>query len=272
MELTKTQERYMMKSEIKRSIFQTEKVDIIIPFHGEQGKLSNLIRDIIFCVKSNPYRITVVDDASPEKLTHNSKGLVEELQHFDKNRPVGTIPILQAIRSEKHLGFGGAVRYGLKNTKYPWVLVMHSDCSVNQPNFMFEMGKCLLRNRTQRVGLVTARSNNPKTGDPRVKGTNSPVDDIILTDDFAPLFCFMCPRELFETIGGLCEYPYTGYEDEEFYHRMKVKGFKQAICGNSWVKHEGGGTMNRLLKNEEILQEVSKNRDRCISDLKHLYK
>jgi GT2 family glycosyltransferase len=260
-----------MKSEIKRSAFQGEKVDIIIPFHGEQGKLSNLIQNIIFCVRSNPYRITVVDDASPEQTVKDSKGFVEELQNFDKNRPSGTIPILQAIRSNTQLGFGGAVRYGLQHTTYPWVLVMHSDVTVNQPNFMCEMGKSLLRARSEKVGLVTARSNNPKTGDPRVKGDPNPNDDIILTDNYAPLFCFMCPRELFQRIGGLSEYPYTGYEDEEFYHRMKVKGFKQAICGKSWVKHEGGGTMKKLLKDKSICEEVEKNRDRCIADLKYLY-
>lgn len=260
-----------MHSNIRRSIFQTEKVDIIIPFHGEQGKVSNLIKSIVMAVRSNPYRITVIDDASPEKLDNNTNSFVADLKNFDNNRPPGTIPILQAFRSEQHLGFGGAVRYGLQQTKYPWVLVMHSDCIVEQPNFMLEMGKCLIRNQSKNVCLVTAKSNNPKNGDPRVFGDRNPTPDIMLEDSFAPLFCFMCPRRLFERIGALREYPYTGYEDEEFYHRMTSKGLKQMICGSSWVKHEGGGTMTKLLKNEAIKAEVDKNRDRCLNDLRQIY-
>ena len=266
MELNKVQERYLMKTKVNRSSFQSKKVDIIIPFHENQGKLSILIKNMVMSIRSNPYRITVVDDGSTDTR------FINELKNFDKNRPTGTIPILQTVRSDIQLGFGGAVKLGLMNTHFPYVLVMHSDCVIESPHFMYEMGKTLIKLKDKNVKLVSARTDNPKTGDPRLKGSmTNPVPDIILEDNFASLFCFMCQRELFNKIGPLKEYPYTGYEDEEFYHRMKFYGYKQAICGTAWIKHEGGGTMKKLLLNENVKKEVDKNRDRCINDLRQLY-
>lgn len=266
MELNKIQERYLMKTNVNRSDFQSAKVDIIIPYHENQGKLAILLKNLVMSIRSNPYRITIVDDGSIDaKFT-------EDLKNFDKNRPVGTIPILQTVRSTTQLGFGGAIKLGLINTHFPYVLVMHSDCIIESPHFMFEMGKTLIKLKDKKVKLVSARTDNPKSGDPRQRGSLlNPGADVICEDNFVSMFCFMCHRELFNKIGPIREYPFTGYEDEEFYHRMKFYGFKQAICGTAWIKHEGGGTMKKLLLNENIKKEVEKNRDRCINDLKQLY-
>jgi glycosyltransferase involved in cell wall biosynthesis len=258
---------YLMQVNVRNSAFSHSKVDIIIPFHNNQDKISNLIKSIIMSVRSNPYRITIVDDCS------NNAEFINELKNFDKNRPQGTIPILQTVRNDKQIGFGGAIKIGLSKTENPWVLIMHSDCLVEEPNFMLEMGKTMLKLKENNVKLISAKSNVVTgSADSRVHGEKfKPTEDIVLNDSFVPLFCFLCHRDLFNKIGPIKEYPYTGYEDEEFYHRMRFYGYKQAICGKAWVKHEGSGTMKELLKKEEIKLEVEKNRDRCIEDLRKLY-
>lgn len=266
-ETKRSSNSYLMKIDVKKSPFSSSRVDIIIPFHNNQDKISTLIQSIIMSVRSNPYRITIVDDASYDTEFLN------ELKNFDKDRPQGTISILQTVRSDEHIGFGGAIKLGLSKTENPWVLIMHSDCLVEEPNFMLEMGKTMLKLKDNNVKLISAKSNTVSgSADTRIHGEKfKPTEDIVLTDSFVPLFCFLCHRDLFNKIGLIKQYPYTGYEDEELYHRMKYYGYKQAICGRAWVKHEGSGTMKELLKKEEVKSEVMKNRDRCIEDLRKLY-
>ena len=82
----------------------------------------------------------------------------------------------------------------------------------------------------------------------------------------------MCPRELFDHIGGFIkEYPLAWYEDEELAFRMKHFGYKQGICGRSWVQHDGGATINALWKEDPSTKEImEKNRSRCLEDMKLL--
>ena len=248
--------------------FTQSRVDIVIPFHGQYQKATKLVSSILMNTKSNPYKITLVDDASPDKQ------YIESFKDYDIKRPVGTEPILQTIRSEKRLGFGKALNLGLSITKNPWVLFMHSDCVVEDPHWMLELGQCLLRLKKDNVRMVSSKTQKFMSGiDPRIVSEKcEKSQDIVLKDGFLPMFCFMCHRELFSKIGLFKEYFPAGYEDEEFSYRMAYNGYQQAICGKSWVWHEGGGTFGPLAKvDPSILEEVEKNRDRCIADIKRFF-
>jgi GT2 family glycosyltransferase len=252
--------------EIKNNPFTRSRVDIIIPFHGQYDKVSRLIYSIVMAVKSNPYQITLVDDASP------NKDFVTLFKDFDNKRPQGTDPILKFIRNEKRLGFAQSLQVGFNATKQPWVMFMHSDCIVEDPQWMLEMGKSLLTLRDKKVKMVSARCQKRVAGvTPHIEGKKGErVADFILQDGFLPLFCVMCHRDLFRHIGGFIK-PYTTYEDQELGNRMNYYGYKQAICGGSFVHHDGGSTYNALIKeNPAILEEMETSRDRAIHDLQLL--
>lgn len=242
----------------KNNIFNKSKVDIIIPYHGQYEKVRKLIESIMIGVRSNPYQITLIDDFSP------NEDFGKELNKID--------PIVKVIRAEKQLGFGGAINLGIKNTMQPWTLFLNSDCIVEQNNWMLEMGKSLLELKSKGVRVVTSRNNLKYEGCPDIiQGRKEDeVSDFILNDGFIPLFSFMCHRDLFKHIGGLIkEYPYGIYEDEEFAYRLNHYGYKQAICGKSWIYHEGGATFNYLInKYPNIKSDLQQNRNRCINDLK----
>jgi GT2 family glycosyltransferase len=250
--------------------FSKSQVDIIIPFHGQYEKVSKLIQSILISVKSNPYQITLVDDCSP------NKNFSQEIKdQFIKNTPNIFRPQVNCIRSEKHIGFGGALKLGYQSTNLSWVLFIHSDCVVEDPNFMIEMGKSLLNWKEQNipVKMVSARTNNP--GDCKLaKADKNQKDtkDIILEKGALPLFCAMCHRDLFEYIDGFIKpYPYAWYEDEELAFRMKQYGFYQGISTKSWIYHEGGATINYVMKNYPDAKEtMDKNRSVCINDIKKL--
>jgi GT2 family glycosyltransferase len=251
--------------------FSKSKVDVIIPFHGQYEKVTSLLQSIIFSVKSNPYQITLVDDCSENKTFHR-----EIADQFKKNTPEGYRPQVVCIRNEKQLGFGGSLRVGYESTNLPWVLFMHSDCLVEDPNFMIEMGQALLDWKEQNVPvkMVSSKSNNP--GDLiKAKSKNYEKDDknIVLEDnETLPLFCAMCHRELFQRINGFIkEYPYAWYEDEELAHRMRKFGFKQGISTKAWIHHEGESTVKYICsKNKNAKEIMENNRDLCLNDIKNL--
>lgn len=245
--------------EMKHHPFSKSAVDIIIPFHGQYDRVISLINSIIISVKSNPYQITLIDDGS------SNKEFVNQFKDFDKGRPAWAEPILKVIRNKERFGFANSVRIGLQNTKQAWCMIMHSDCIVEDPQWMIEMGKSILALKNNKVKMI-----GPKNQHKSINAQRQP--DVVLGDDgFLPLFCVLFHRELFAHIGGYIK-DYPGYEDEELAHRMHYYGYKQAICGNSYATHVGGCTYEALIKeNPELRQEIDNNRDRVVADLQNLY-
>lgn len=238
------------------------RIDIIIPFHGKYDHVVRLVESLMRYTFSNLCQICLVDDCSP-----NSEFLLS-LSKVPKRANTHRI---KCVRLDEQRGFGGALQAGYEQTENPWTLFIHSDCVVEDVNWLRPLGECLLRHKEDGVRLVCPRTNNPLNGDPRQKGTRTDrVADAILEDGHLSLYCFMCHRELFEHVGGFIKpYPIGGYEDEEFAYRMRRYGFKQAICGNSWVFHEGEATIKEVLRRDPKLMRVfDENRLQCIRDIR----
>lgn len=251
-------------------LFSRSAVDIIIPFHSQYEKVSELIKSILYSVRSNPYQIILVDDCS------ENKNFGEEIKNqFLKTTPQGCKPQVKYVRSDVRLGFGGALNLGYESGSSPWTLFMHSDCLVEDPNFMINMGTSLLNWKRQGVPvkMVSARSDNP--GDcelAKASKGDKEEKDIILENQSLPLFCAMCNRDLFNHIRGFIKsYPYAWYEDEELSHRMKKFGFLQGISTKSWIKHYGSLTINYVWDHDPKSKEIMENnRNLCVADIKRL--
>lgn len=247
--------------------FSKSAVDIIIPFHSQYEKVSSLVRSIVISVKSNPYQITLVDDCSENKEFGK-----EMDKQFAKAAPDGVRPQVRCLRSESQLGFGGALGLGFQSTSNPWVVFMHSDTVVEDPNFMINMGKSLLNWRAAGlpVKMVTARSDNPMGCEEALWDGNPEGGDTILKNTTMPMFCCMCNRDLFGYVGGFVKpYPFAWYEDEELAHRMKSRGLAQGVCRKAWVKHHGSATVKYLWATRpETRGIMESNRDRCLKDMR----
>lgn len=248
--------------------FSRSAVDILIPFHAQYEKVFELIKSILLSVKSNPYQITLIDDGS------ENKNFGEEIKkQFIKSTPQGFKPQVQYIRSDKQVGFGGALKIGFEATELPWVLIMHSDCLVEDSNFMIHMGQSLLEWKKSGlpVKMVSARSNNPGDCEEAKASIMEKGDkDIILKEKTLPLFCSMCNRDMFKYIGGFIKtYPYAWYEDEELAHRMRKFGLLQGISTKAWIKHHGASTIKYMWeKNPETKKIMENNRQLCLADMK----
>ena len=114
------------------------------------------------------------------------------------------------------------------------------------------------------VKLVSSKVNDGGTGtyDPAIIGTIEETNDKIAVQPL-PLISTLVHRDLFNHIGGFVEnYPFGWYEDENLFWRMKIKGFKQAVSGKSFVEHLGGVTMKQFIENPKIYNELTQNENR----------
>lgn len=245
---------------IKRRDFFSA-VDIIIPFHGQYDKVRRLLESIFRNTYSNPHQICLVDDHSPNEQFIND---------------LNSLKTMKCLRCNEQKGFGGAVRAGLENTESPWVVVIQSDCVVDDLNWLTSMAQPLLTLKDKGVRMVAPKTNNPLGGDERQKGVLEPekADTIILDDTHLSMYCFMCHRDLFKHVGGpIKSYPLCGYEDEEFAYRMRKHGYKQAIAGNSFVYHEGECTITEICRRDpNNLKVVERNRELALEDIRALMK
>ena len=241
-------------------------VDIIIPYHGCYELVRRLLLSIVQKTRSNPYQVTLVDNSPRSKA---SDGFADTIRQA---------PQTQLLRLEQPAGFGGAINEALKTTSQVYVCVVHSDCEVKHIGWLETLGEALVLNKKDNVGLVVPLSDNPGEQYPEL---SVPFNDfckmkgVTIVDNPLPMYCFMCHRTLFDKVGKIKNYPY-GYHDNEFFYRMKYYGFKQAVCNESWVHHEGSATMNYILHNhknpKEVEEQLHQDRERCIAELRTLYK
>lgn len=246
-------------------------VDIIIPYHGQYDRVMRLLDSIFKFTRSNHYRVTVVDDASPNESFAKTM-CVNAQKHADLS---GQSNVFKAVRLVKQEGFAGAIKAGWESTNLPYVCFVNSDCLVQDINWIRSMGETLLRLKSKGVRMVSARSNNPVNGSEKQKGERGKVlDDVILEQgDYLSMFCFMCHRDLFNHCGGFIkDYPYGWYEDEEFAYRMRKFGFRQAVSGNSYIHHDGECTIKSIQRNNPKIQDIMENinRRRCVEDIQKL--
>jgi len=259
-----------MNNNITNSVFDSP-VDIVIPYHGQYDKVSRLLESVFRYTRSNYYRVTVIDDASPNEafikvMSSNAQ------KHADMTQRAN---IFKALRSTDQKGFAGAIKAGWERTSLPYICFLNSDCVIHDINWLRSMGDTLLGMKNQGVRMVSARSNNPVNGSLKQKAEKGSVgQNVILEDgDHLSMFCFMCHRDLFNHCGGFIkEYPYGWYEDEEFAYRMRKYNFKQAVSGESWVYHEGECTVKSVQRNNPKIQKIMEkdNRKRCVEDIQKL--
>lgn len=237
------------------------KIDILIPYYNEQGSLVKLVESIIKYTKNIEYVIYLINNGS------SSDDIKFFFKDYNKHIKILDMPT--------NLGFGAAINYGLKNSFEKLKLVMHSDCLVENFSWLPNLYLSYLElNKNNNCSLVCSKTNCSTTKY-KILESNSEENnnyDIVLDLPYIPFYSTMFSINLIMKIGFFKEYPYLGYEDEEFCARITKFGFKFGLSGSSFIKHYGGKTISKLInKNPNIKTIIKKNRDLCKNDIKSLF-
>ncbi len=272
-----TKETHDQTFKIERT-FSYSKVDILIPFHGQYDKVTKLVESI-YRTTRRPFKVTLIDDASP------NIAFIESLAKKTN---------IQCIRNDKQVGFGASLKEGFDQTDFPWVVFLHSDCRIEDPNWLNKLGDSLVKVKNSGVKMISAVMDNPGEAEwihPKMrsefkdlrydytqtisrnenKGLRPPI--VLGEDHVLPLICTLSHRDLYKNINGFIKpYPYACYEDVELAHRMRHYGFKQAICEDCFISHEGMATIKEVWKKKEASKEIMTENNfwQCTEDIKKL--
>lgn len=109
-------------------------LSIFMPAYNEEGNIATTIIDARSAAMSvaGEYEIIVVDDGSRDRTAE----VVEELAKNDKN--------IRLIKHTKNMGYGAAVKTGLKSCKKDWIFFTDSDGQFHYdelPRFVESRGK-----------------------------------------------------------------------------------------------------------------------------------
>ena len=250
--------KIMINRTIRTELFAKKEVEIIIPFYGKHSLVSSLVEDIFNTVYSNRYLVTLVDDGSANKEFHTQ---------IQKSK----VPGLRCLRQKQNRGFGSSINFALSNPwkfennptkEIPYVLIMHSDVSLDSKDWLLNLGNFLETVKKDNVKMVSPKTDNPVVDFDVLKSKRSfKGENYVLKTEFLPLYCALAHRDLFKHVGFFKEYPYAGLEAEEFAMRMISKGFNQAVCGTSWVSHIGRGTLQQFDKNRKVKEILRKTKE-----------
>jgi GT2 family glycosyltransferase len=228
------------------------------------------MESIFRLTRSNYYHLYVVDDCSPN-AQYSQIIQQNSIKNAEKQRKENVVHVK---RNEVQKGFAGACRVGFEMGESPYVCFVNSDCLIKDIGWLRNLGESLISLYDQGVRVVTPATNNAVGGDDAQQKDTPHSEDVIISENsHMSMYCFMCRRDLFNSIGGfLKEYPYGYFEDEEFASRLKKHGYKQAVAKKSWIYHEGQATIRPLWRSHPNIRDIMEleNRNKCIEDMKKL--
>ena len=221
-------------------------VDIVIPFRDQNAQVLELLQSIFEKVRNPRCQIYLVDDASKNKSFISS---------FSKTQDV------HLIQFDKPVGFGAAVNEGVRQTKSSVVCIMHSDTKVIEPNFLWNLCDDFYKLRNENIASICSVTNNAMNSRLKFMQKNQSVSNAPekFVDTNSPFICTLINKQIFNILGGLPEYPLCWYEHELFGDKCKKAEFSQYYSNSSYIYHEGGSTITKLVNEKNSYMEILKN-------------
>ena len=235
------------KSEMKTALPIWEKTDIVFLTHNH----SDMSLECLDALKKNthhPFRLIWIDNGSEMAHYQKIRKEVEEFNHvshrFDANR-----------------FYARAINQGIimSNTRY--IVILSNDVLVTDG----WLGKLLsIMEQDPKVGLISPLTD--KIGSPickvdfavqkwnlRIHGDyctqiNRLPKRCGITSSSISMFCSVIRNELVEKIGLLDERFFILGNDDDYCDRVRLAGFKTAVCLNCFVYHKHGMTKNEIFK------------------------
>jgi O-antigen biosynthesis protein len=220
------------------------KIDVIVPVYGNLVAVKRCLESVLAFRTAVVSRILVVDDASPD---------TETVDYLQALRASGAIEL---IRHDINLGVVAANNVGIAKSRRD-VVLLNSDIEVHG-----DWADRLLRCAYSRddIGTVTPFSNNASICSyPSMVSYVMPeglsladLDNLFARTNAGELvdlptgisFCMLIRRACLDVVGLFDRERFgRGYGDEtDFCQRAALAGWRNVVCADTFVYHEGGGS------------------------------
>jgi len=197
--------------------FSDARLDIIVPFNGSYNSLISLFENILKTV-INKYKLNIVYNSSFEL------GFIENFKKFD---------FMEFHRNAQPKTLGENINLVIKKSSNPWILVLSPETTPLGPSWLLNLGETMQRLKSRGVKIVSPYIQN-NSFFLNFQDENS---DVILENEYLPLYSFICHRDLFSNVGLFKDTNDIEDLSKDFYEKMKNKKFTQAISKSSIFKY-----------------------------------
>jgi GT2 family glycosyltransferase/glycosyltransferase involved in cell wall biosynthesis len=223
-------------------------VDIIIPVYGALHVVRPCIESVLDRTDW-PFRLIIVDDASPGLATRNY------LDHI-----VTTQENIILLRNKTNRGFVASVNRGLRASINPYACILNSDTVVT-PRWMTKM--VMAMESDDKIHIVNPVTNNTALLNVPMKPGASYLDMNRALESLSPRaypdviptgFCFMIRTSLLNEIGYLDEGFGVGYGEETDYwlktvtHKRdgRLLGWRAVLADDTYIFHQRSSSFNQM--------------------------
>lgn len=258
----------------------TNGVDIIVPVYGNPAAVSRCL-DSLLATRCEPMcRVLVIDDASPDRQTRD---------YLQSLAETGEIEL---IRHAHNKGFVCAVNTGIAASSRD-VVLLNSDTEVHG-DWVARMSRCA--GLVERVATVTPFCSNATICTYPWQGWSGGIPGGLSLAELDTIFsvanhgryaelptgvgcCLYVSRASITAIGHFDEEAFgRGYgEENDFCQRAAAVGWKNLLCADTFIFHEGGASFGlerdvRVENAERILAQrypsyQSQVRDFILADI-----
>ena len=228
-------------------------VDIVIPVYGGLHVLVPCINSIIARTRW-PYKIIVVDDASPDEMTK------AWLTQWQEANPQHTV-----LFNQKNRGFAATVNRGIEAGENPYICILNSDVIVTT-GWLLKMVMALEADERNKI-VNPCTNNTALINIPLQEGHDyndmNRAFELLSANEYPEImptgFCFLMERSLIDTIGSF-DSGYVSYgEESDLWMRTitrivdgAIPNWRAVLADDTYIFHERGTSFSVMGEEEHM--------------------
>jgi len=202
-------------------------VSVVIVTYQSEAVIRPCLETIINCVQE----VIIVDNASTDQTVSIANDMGAKI-----------------IQAGANLGYGRANNLGVSEAHQEWVLIMNPDCRIHEN----DLSK-LLEIMNSRLDLAAVAPILQEADGRIMRRTQSHLDKskpLAGHDQITGLSgaCFLCSKAAFQAVDGFDPAIFLFYEDDDFFRKLKLKGYELDLIHEVKVFHDRGNSSAPSLK------------------------